>query len=213
MRNFAKMARRTLWVAAALVAVLPVLPAGAQNAAPATVRMRGTIQAITPTSVTVKDRSGEVVELAMNDKVVVTEVFPIALDAIQPGSYIGTAALPQADGSLKAIAVTVFTDAQRNVPQGHFPFNLQPQSTMTNAVVDGMVSAADAGAARRLQLKYKDGEKTLDVPADAPIVTSRPGDTSLLVVGASVSLFAQEINGKPTLLRVNAGRNGFVLPY
>ena len=99
----------------------------------------------------------------MNDKVIVSEVYPIALADIKPGSYIGTAALPQADGSLKAIAVTVFTEAQRTVPQGHFPFNLQPQSTMTNAVVDGIVSVAGSGAARRLQLKYKDGEKALDV--------------------------------------------------
>ena len=108
--------------------------------------MRGTIQAITPAGVTVKGRSGEVVELVVNDKLVVTDVYPIALADINPGSHIGTAAMPLADGSLKAIAVTVFTNAQRNVPQGHFPFNLQPQCTMTNAVVDGIVSVAGSGA-------------------------------------------------------------------
>ncbi len=193
----------------------------AQNAAPtsvtapaATVRMRGTIQAVTPVSMTVKDRSGEVVELALNDKVVVTEVYPIALADIQKGSFIGTAAMPQPDGTLKAIAVTVFTEAQRTVPQGHTPFNLQPQSTMTNAIVEDIGVLGAAGAAgRKMQLKYSGGEKTLNVPADVPIVTSRPGDKGLLVVGASVSLFAQVVDGKPTALRVNAGKNGFALPY
>jgi hypothetical protein len=181
-----------------------------------TVRVRGMVQAVTPVSVTVKDRSGEVVELATNDKLIVSEVYPIALADIKKGSYIGTAALPQPDGTLKAIAVTVFTEAQRTIPDGHTPFNLQPQSTMTNAIVKDIGTLGEAGGAgtgRKLQLKYKAGEKMLDVPADTPIVTSRPGDRSLLVVGASVSLFAQVIDGKPTVLRVNAGKNGFPLPY
>ena len=194
-----------------------ILPSWAQNAPPAqTVRMRGVVQAVTANSVTVKDRSGEVVELVTNDKLVVSEVYPIVLEDIKPGSFIGTAALPQPDGSLKAIAVTVFTEAQRNVPQGHFPFDLQPQSTMTNAIVSDVATlsaASGTGAGRKLQLKYKDGEKALQVAPDAPVVTSRPGDRSLLVPGASVGVFAQVIDGKPTALRMNAGKNGFVLPY
>jgi hypothetical protein len=183
------------------------------NAPASTVRMRGTIQAITPASMTVKDRSGEVVDLVVSDKLVVTEVYPIALADIQKGSYIGTAAMPQSDGTLKAIAVTVFTEAQRNVPDGHTPFNLQPQSTMTNAVVEDIGLLSSGAAGRRLQLKYRAGEKTLEVAADVPVVTSRSGDKSLLVAGASVSLFAQMIDGKPTALRVNVGRDGFALPY
>lgn len=212
-------ARRTLiasYLGLALAACVMTSITHAQNAPAApSVRMRGVVQAISATSLTVKDFRGEVANLALNDKLVVTEVYPIALTDIKPGSYIGTAAMPQADGTLKAIAVTVFTEAQRTVPQGHFPFYLQPQSTMTNAVVEGVVSmqGTATGTGRRLQLKYKDGEKTLDVPADAPIVTIRPGDRSLLVVGASIGLFAQEIDGKPTALRINAAKNGFVVPY
>jgi hypothetical protein len=197
----------------------PASPSAVSAPAAQTVRMRGVVQAITPVSMTVKDRSGEVVELVTTDKLVVTEVYPIALADIKKGSYIGTAALPQPDGTLKAIAVTVFTEAQRNVPDGHTPFNLQPHSTMTNAIVEDIGTLGDASgggagnAGRQLQLKYKAGEKMLDVPADTPVVTSRPGNRNLLVVGASVSLFAQVIDGKPTALRVNAGKNGFPLPY
>lgn len=177
---------------------------------PATVRVRGTVQSVGPASFVLKTREGEVVELQLTDRLVVNEVYPITLADIQPGSFIGTAAVPQADGSQRAIAVTVFPDAARGTGEGHRPFDLQPQSTMTNATV-AEVSALGAG--RRLQLKYKNGEKTIVVPPDAPIVTFRPGDRGLLVPGASVSLTVQTIAGKPTALRINAGRNGFVLPY
>ena len=180
---------------------------------PAAVRMRGTILGLTPSTMTVKDRGGEVVELVISDKLVVSEVFPIRLEDIKPGSYIGTAAMPQADGSQRAIAVSVFPEAARGTAEGHRPFDLLPQSTMTNATVSDVGAIADTPTGRTLTLKYKDGEKVVLVPADAPIVTSRVGDRSLLVVGASVSLFAQMMDGKPTVMRINAGRNGFELPY
>ena len=201
---------RSLAAALTLGIAFSIPLAQAQNAAP-TVRMRGTIQAVTTDSMTVKDRtSGEVVQLALTDKLMVAEVYPIALADIQAGSYIGAAALPQADGSQRAIAITVFPESARGAGEGHRPFDLSPQSTMTNATV-GDVTVAPNG--RSMTLKYKDGEKTLVVPPDAPVVTFRPADRSLLVPGASVSLSAQLVGDKPTALRVNAGRNGFALPY
>ena len=181
--------------------------------APPTLRLRGNIVSVTPTSLVVKDRSGEVVDLLMADKLVVSEVYPIKLEDIKPGSYIGTAAMPQADGTQRAIAVSVFPEAARGTGEGHRPFDLLPQSTMTNATVDDVGTISNSATGRSLKLKYKDGEKTVIVPADAPVVTSRPGDRSLLVPGASVSLFAQAIDGKPTVLRINVGKNGFALPY
>ena len=199
-----RLATLALCLAASLCAAQTAPPASA------TVRLRGIVQAVTPQTLTLKERGGEVVELALPDKLVVAEVYPIALADIQPGSFIGTAALPQADGTQRAIAITVFPESARGAGEGHRPFDLQPQSTMTNATVAD-VTAVPSG--RTLKLKYKDGEKTLVVPADAPVVTFRPGDRSLLVPGASVSLSAQVIDGKPTALRINAGRNGFALPY
>lgn len=198
--------------AAALALCLAAGLCAAQTAAPpsSTVRLRGTVQSVTPGSLTVKERSGELIDLALPANLVVSEVFPITLADIRPGSYIGTAAMPQADGTQRAIAVTVFPESARGTGDGHRPFDLQPQSTMTNATVADVVAAS---AGRKLQLKYKDGEKTIVVPPEAPIVTFRPGDRSLLVPGASVSLTAQAIDGKPTALRINAGRNGFALPY
>lgn len=180
---------------------------------PPVVRIRGNIVSTTPTSMVVKARSGEVIDLLMADNMRVSEVYPIKLEDIKPGSYIGTAALPQADGTQKAIAVSVFPEAARGTAEGHGPFDLLPQSTMTNATVDDVATMTNSASGRTLKLKYKGGEKTVVVPADAPVVTSRPGDRSLLVPGASVSLFAQEVAGKPTVLRLNAGKNGFALPY
>ena len=180
---------------------------------PPVVRIRGNIVSITPASMVVKARSGEVIDLVMADNMRVSEVYPIKLDDIKPGSYNGTAALPQADGTQKAIAVSVFPEAARGTAEGHGPFDLLPQSTMTNATVDDVATMTNSASGRTLKLKYKGGEKTVIVPADAPVVTSRPGDKSLLIPGTSVSLFAQEVAGKPTVLRINAGRDGFALPY
>ncbi len=183
----------------------------AQTAAPTPpLRLRGVVQQASATSLALKERNGEVIELALPPALVVSEIYPSALSDIQPGSFIGTAALPQTDGTQRALAVTVFPESARGAGEGHRPFDLLPQSTMTNATVDQVVAGVSG---RTLQLKYKGGEQTIVVPAEAPIVTFRPADRSLLVPGASVSLSAQMVDGVPTALRVSAGRNGFQLPY
>jgi hypothetical protein len=185
-------------------------PSTASSPAAATVRMRGTIVSVAPGSITVKDRSGEIVQLLLSEKTEVTEVYPIALSDISAGSYIGAAALPQPDGSQRAIAITVFPESARGRAEGHRPFDLQPASTMTNATVADVVAAPSG---RTLTMRYNGGEKTLVVPQDAPVVTFRPGSRDLLVAGASVSIMAMLVDGKPVATRINAGKNGFALPY
>ena len=180
----------------------------AQTATP-TVRLRGTIEKVEAGSMTLRERSGEVVQLAMNDTTLVSEVLPITLADIQPGSYIGTAAMPQTDGSQVALEVLVFPEAARGMGEGQFPWDLQPQSTMTNATVADLVAVGDG---RTLTLKYKDGEKKLLVPANVPVVTFKPGDLTLLVPGAMVLVNAQVVDGKPTAQHILAGRNGFMPP-
>ena len=174
------------------------------------VRLRGTIAAVSGTRLQVNERSGEQLDLALPADVVINEVYAIALSDIQAGSFIGVGAMPQADGVQRAIAVTVFPESMRGTGEGHRPFDFLPQSTMTNATVADLASAPEG---RKLQLRYKDGEKTILVPPGTPIVTFKPADRSLLVPGASVSLSAQRIQDQPTALRINVGRNGFVVPY
>lgn len=173
------------------------------------IRLRATVEKVEPGSITVKERSGEVVTLQLASNLVVTEVFAIDIADIKAGSYIGSAAMPQTDGTLKALEVLVFPEAMPGAGEGHRPFDLQPQSTMTNATVDQLMTSSDG---KTLKLKYKDGEKTLTVAAGAPIVTFKAGDNSLLVVGAKLIVTAELRDGKPTALRIVAGKNGFAPP-
>jgi hypothetical protein len=172
-------------------------------------RLRGTVTSFDGKQLVLAERSGETLTLALADNFAVSEVFAIEPTAIKPDSYVGAAAVPGADGTLRALEVLVFPQAARGSGEGHRAWDLQPGSTMTNATV------AELGATpqgRTLKLRYKDGEKTVVVPDNVPIVTFKPGDTALLVPGASVVVFAQMRDGKPIAMRALAGRNGFKPP-
>lgn len=197
-------------VALFAAASVPVL-AAAQTSDP--VRIRGTIVRVDAKTLVVQDRGGEVVSLARPADMPVSEVYRIKLSDIKRGSFIGTAAMPQADGTQKAIEVVVFPEAARGTGEGHRPWDLLPDSTMTNATVADLAAAPKSvRGGQQLRLTYKGGEKTVVVPPDAPVVTFRPGTDALLVPGAKVMINAQEKNGTPTALRVTAGRNGFSPP-
>ena len=193
--------------------VLPLLlAAGAsytQTPATPTQRLRGTVTSFGDGVLVMVERSGETLRLTLDAKFTVNEVLPIELAAIVPGSYIGAAAMPQADGTQRALEVLVFPEAARGSGEGHYPWDLQPGSTMTNATVADLAARAEG---RTLKLRYKDGEKTMLVPADVPVVTFKPGDTSLLVPGAKVVVTAQLRDGAPVATRALAGRNGFAPP-
>jgi len=174
------------------------------------IRLRGTLTAVNASSITMKTRDGETVELALAPDVAISEVRPIELSDIRAGSFIGVGGVPQADGSQRAVAVTVFPESARGTGEGHRPFSLVPQGTMTNATVAEVASAPEG---RKLVVRYKDGEKTIVVAPGTPVSTYGPGDRTMLVPGASVAVTARSISGLPTALRIGVGRNGFVLPY
>ena len=178
-----------------------------------TVRVRGTVVYTDERQLIVKDRGGEVISMARVPNLPVSEVYRIKLTDIKQGSFIGTAAMPQPDGTQKALEVLVFPEAARGTGEGHFPWDLQPQSTMTNATVADLAAAPSAGkGGQQLKLSYKGGEKTVIVPPNVPVVTFKPATDALLVPGAQVLVNAQERNGTPTALRVIAGRTGFTPP-
>jgi hypothetical protein len=201
-------------VLASLAATVLAPAAFAQSATPApqprTVRLRGTIESVTDSKLVLRERSGQRMELALAPTYTVTEVFPITLADIKPGSFVGVGGMPQPDGSQRAIAVLLFPEAMRGTGEGHYPFDFLPQSTMTNATV-AEVGKIDNG--QKLELRYKDGAKTIVVPPDAPIISLRPGDRGMVVPGAAVTVNVQEVEGLPTVVRVGAGRNGFAPPY
>lgn len=180
------------------------------------VRLRGTLQSVDATSLTLRERGGEVVTLQRVADMPIAEVFPITLADIKPGSYVGAAALPQPDGTQKALEVLVFPEAARGTGEGYFPWDLMPESTMTNATVEGVAAAPSAvPGGQVLTLRYPGGQKQIVVPADVPVVSFKPGNAdakALLVPGAQMLVTAQVKDGAPTALRVNVGRNGFKPP-
>jgi hypothetical protein len=128
-------------VSLTFLAVLPLTWAQTPPPANPTVRLRATIEKVDATSLTVRERSGEVITLVRPAEMDVSEVYPLALADIKPGSYIGTAAMPQADGSQLALEVVVFPEAARGAGEGHRPWDLRPDSTMTNATVADLAAA------------------------------------------------------------------------
>jgi hypothetical protein len=128
----------------------------------------------------VKTREGQEVKIKLPDNSRVLGVQKASLDEVKPGSYVGVSAMPQTDGSQKALHVHIFLDAMRGVAEGFGPWDVRPNSTMTNATVDTTVAGTDS---RTLTLKYKDGEKKIVVPPDAPIVKYVPGNKDELKPG------------------------------
>lgn len=181
--------------------------AAAQDSPP--VRLRGMVESYTAPILVIKERSGKVISLTVPDETGVVEVIPTDITSIQPGSFIGTAALPRPDGKLESIEVVVFPEAARGTGEGHYPWDLKPESSMTNAMVADLARSPNG---RTLTLRYKDGEKTVIVPDGVPIVTFRPGDHTLIVPGAKVFIVAEVGDGQFTVRRLMIGRNGLTPP-
>jgi hypothetical protein len=181
--------------------------AAAQDTPP--VRLRGTVESFTAPILVIKERSGKVIKLTLPDETGVAEVIPTDITSIQPGSFVGTAALPRADGKLESLEVVVFPEAARGTGEGHYPWDLKPESSMTNATVADLARSPNG---RTLTLRYKDGEKTVIVPDGVPVVTFRPGDRALIVPGAKVFIVADVGDDQFTVRRLLIGRNGLTPP-
>jgi hypothetical protein len=177
----------------------------------APVRVRGEIVKVDGNTVTIKARDGEAIVVKLADNARVSGIVKASLADIKPGSYIGTSALPQADGSQRALHVHIFPEALRGVAEGHTPYDVQPGSTMTNATVAEVASVADA---QTLVVKYKDGEKKIVVPSGTPIVTYAPGKMDELTPGAKVIIMAaqKQPDGTLTAGSINVGREGMTPP-
>jgi hypothetical protein len=201
--------RRALLIAAAALSLTTLVPP-AKAQPTAAVRLRGIVETLGTDKLVLRERGGERIELALSPNLVVTEAFPLALSDLRTDSFVGAGAVPQADGTQRAIAVLIFPDAMRGTGEGHRPFDFLPQSTMTNATVSGVAASAEG---RRLRVTYPGGEKIIVVPPEAPVFSIRPGTRDLLAQGAQVSLTALAVDGKPTVTRIVAGRHGFAPPY
>jgi hypothetical protein len=194
----------------AIAFVLLSLAAGVSGAQQQTLRVAGVVESFDGSVLAIRsDKLGEVkVSLAAN-----ATVFGVAeakLADVKPGSYIGVGAMPQPDGSQRAIQITILAESQRGLSEGHRPWDVRPNSTMTNGTVDQTVASVDG---QLVMVKYKDGEKKIVVPPEAIIRAYVVGDKSELKPGARIAIVRalKKSDGALEADRVNVGR-GEVVP-
>jgi hypothetical protein len=195
---------------AASIVLLAVFAAGSALAqAPQTQRLHGVIEKVEGKSVTAKSDKGAPLTLNLADKLLVVEVMKASMTDIKDGDYIGSGAMPQPDGSQKAIEVHIFADSMRGTGEGFRPWDGAPNSTMTNGTVGATVTGV---AGPVVTVKYKDGEKKIIVGPDVPIVRYVVGDQSALKPGAAFSVIAavKQPDGSFNINRINVGRDGVV---
>ncbi|HEX9558590.1 MAG TPA: hypothetical protein VF991_19010 [Reyranella sp.] len=197
-------------LAACLAAVVAFAVAAAAVAQSPPTRLRGSIAAIDGKTATIATREGSSVKVNLADNWVVMLVSPMTMADIKENSFVGIASAKGPDGSLNALEVLVFPEAARGSNEGHYPWDLQPESMMTNATVATVASASDG---QTLTLKYKDGTQTIKVKPGTPIVTFAPGDRADAKVGAKVFLGATKgADGSLTAARLLVGKDGLTPP-
>src|SRR6202049_2242145 len=197
--------------ALASLAIVSVLGSAAWAQQPPTVRIRGTIESVEGPMLMIKTREGTDLKVRMTDNVAVFGVAKTSLSEIKQGSYIGVTAMPEPDGTQKAVAVHIFPENQRGAAEGFRPWDQRAGSTMTNATVAETVKGTDG---QNILVKYKDGEKKVVVPPGTPIVTFVAGDKSEVKPGTKIIIFGagKKEDGTLEANRVNIGRDGITPP-
>jgi hypothetical protein len=193
----------------ALLITLLAAPAIADDATPSA-RVRGSIEQVAGDTVTILTRDGQHQAVLIGPDTKIGALRQLTLADVKAGDFVGTAAVKGSDGRLRALEVTVLPEAMRGLGEGQHPWDTGPDGSMTNATVAEVAGNPDG---RTLQLKYKGGDATVDVPAATPIVTPIPGDRSLLVVGKAVIAFGRQgADGKLTAGYLSVEKDGIKPP-
>jgi hypothetical protein len=179
------------------------VPASAQE----TVRIRGTIERIEGPVFVVKNRDGAELKLTVTDNPLFVAIAPSTMADIKPGMFVGSAGMMQPDGTQKAIEVHIFPESMRGTGEGHYDWDLKPNTKMTNANVEQTVAGVDG---QILSVKYKDGEKKLLVTPETVVVTYVPGNRDELKPGTKIFVAAakKQPDGSLQTPRITYGRNG-----
>jgi hypothetical protein len=188
------------------VALLALLFVSTLALAQSPARVRGTITALDGDVLSVKSRDGRDLKLHLASNVGVTTAKAIALEELK-GKYVGVTAVER-DGKMQALEVHAIPPQAK---PGHFPWDLQPNSTMTNANLDGL---AQSSGGNEITLNYQGGSKTVLVPPGTPIVTFLPGSRADLKAGETIWTNArQEADGKIVVERLNVSKDGVKPPH
>jgi hypothetical protein len=177
------------------------------SAADDTVRIRGTIERVEGPVYVVKNRDGAELKLTVTDNPLFVAIAPSTIADIKPGMFVGSAGTMQADGTQKAIEVHIFPESMRGTGEGHYDWDLKPQTKMTNGNVEQTVAGVDGPL---LSVKYKDGEKKLVVTPETVVVTYVPGNKDDLKPGTRIFVAAakKQPDGTVQTPRITYGRNG-----
>ena len=200
------MIQRTL-AATSLALICMALPASAQE----TVRIRGTIERVEGPVYVVKNRDGAELKLTVTDNPLFVAIVKSTMADIKPGMFVGSTGMSQPDGSQKAIEVHIFPESMRGTGEGHYDWDLKPQTKMTNANVEQTVAGVDG---QMLSVKYKDGEKKLLVTPETAVVTYVAGNKDDLKPGTKIFIAAAKKQPDGTLQtpRITYGKDGLVPP-
>ena len=170
--------------------------------------MRGTVESVSPGMLTFTTRAGAQQTIGLTDKTGIAQVSKADIDSIKADSFVGSAATPQPDGSLKALEVTVFEASLKGSGEGHYGW--QNADGTTGTMTNGTVGKLSKANGRTLTVNYKGGEKQLVVPADVPIAYVEPGKLAELTKGAKIVVFPAA-DGK-NARGVAVGKDGFQPP-
>jgi hypothetical protein len=192
-------------VASTIALILMSSVAVAQQ--PDAVHVRGTIESKDHQTLNVKAHDGETLKVKLADDAPVRAVVKASLSDVKPGSFVGITAMPQPDGTQKAVEIHIFPEAMRGTGEGHRLWDLMPNSTMTNATVATEVASSNG---KTLVLKYKDGEKTFQVPPNVAVVTFAEATEADLKPGEKVFSAAAKKLPDGTILasNISVGRKG-----
>jgi hypothetical protein len=189
-----------------VVAALAVSTAATSAQPVQTSRVRGTIEEVDGNQLLVRSRDGADIRLSIGEKSEIIGLKKIGLSEIGPNAFVGIAALPQSDGSQNAISIHVFPETSRGFNEGSRPYDVRPNSTMTNGAVADRIKGIDGDV---LTVKYKDGEKKIIVTPETSIVRFEPGARSELHKGTKiVATVSQGADGDRQVVRINVGRDG-----
>jgi hypothetical protein len=202
------MITKTKFLLAGFVIAASCAVASAQQAQ--TVRLSGIIAKVDGDSMMLKLGNGEDAKLSLTPNAQIVAVVKASMADIKDNTFLGSAAMPQPDGTQKALEVHIFPEAMRGTGEGHRPYAPVPNSTMTNGSAAGATVMGVDGST--ITLKYKDGEKKIVVPPNVPIVRYEIGNASDLKVGVAFRVLAanKQPDGSYTAARINVGRDGVV---
>ena len=174
-------------------------------------RVRGTLQKVDGSNLIIETRGGKEATVPLKDGAPIIAVTKGAMSDIKSNTFVGITAMPQPDGTQKAVEVHVFEESLRGTGEGHYPWDLTPNSTMTNGAVAQQVQKVEGNT---LQVKYKDGEKTIVVPSNAEVVNLVAGDKSDLKPGARLFIlrWEKQADGASQATVVVVGRDGITPP-